>query len=72
MSNFISIDPSVLDHVTGGAGIDDPVSPSLSDLRSSNVGFGTTSSSNTASMPAPRQIGSPLSLPGGGTARFGR
>jgi hypothetical protein len=72
MSNFISIDPSVLDHVTGGAGIDDPTAPSLSDLRSSNAGFETTSSSHTASAPAPRQIGAPLQLPGGGTATFGR
>jgi hypothetical protein len=72
MTNFIALDPSVLDHVTGGAGIDDPSSPSLSDLRSSSVGFGTTSSSTTASAPAPRQMFAPLALPGGGRATFGR
>ncbi|MEO8549815.1 MAG: hypothetical protein ABI678_07570 [Kofleriaceae bacterium] len=72
MSNFIALDSIDLAHVTGGAGIDDPVSPSLSDLRSSNIGFGTTSSSTTQSAPAPRQIGAPLGLPGGGTATFGR
>lgn len=67
-----TIDPSVLDHVIGGAGLDDPSSPSLSDLRSTNAGFGTTSSSTTASAPAPRQIFSPMALPGGGRATFGR
>lgn len=72
MSTFTSLTSLDLTHVTGGAGIDDPTAPSLSDLRSSNLGFETTSSSHTASAPAPRQIGAPLQLPGGGVATFGK
>lgn len=39
MSHFTAIDELDLSRVTGGAGIDDPTAPTLSDLRSSNTGF---------------------------------
>jgi hypothetical protein len=56
MSNFTAIESAQLNNVTGG-GIDDPSAPSLSDLRSSSTGFGTTSSSHTAPAPVIKPFG---------------
>ena len=63
MSKLTTIESIDLTHVTGGAGIDDPTAPSLSDLRSSNKGFDIgPSSSHIGSPPVIKPIAPPFKI----------
>ena len=65
MSNFPTLDSTDLGHVTGGAGIDDPTAPTLSDLRSSNKGFDIgPPSSHIGSPPVIKPLGPAFKIGG--------
>jgi hypothetical protein len=63
MTHFKAIDQLDLSLVTGGAGIDDPTAPTLSDLRSSNTGFEIgPPSSHIAPAPVINPIAPPFTI----------